>query len=218
MFVGVLQAERNLADDFASRADAHGAAFGRPDANKALQIDAIDILHHEEVDAARLARVVGSFDIRDALSGIDRLLHLAEEAADRLGVVQVAMRQDFDGDDLIEINLTCLVNHAHAAATQFFLQLVVAQPAGLNDAVKDRVDEFRIFGKADAVILHLHERLRPLAEVELDFQQFAQQPVALFRRRPHQELLDHRRLARRDKPSQTRRTLGRCATWAKRAS
>ncbi len=194
MLMGMLQAEGSLADDFTRRADAHGAARRRTDANEALQVDAIDIFHHQEMDAARLAGVVSSDDVRMA-ERADRL-HLSKEAANSLRVVQVAVRQDFDGNDLVEIDLPCFVNHAHAAAAKFLLQLVVAQPAGFYGAVEDRVDKLRIFGKADAVIFHLHERLRPLAEVEFNFQQFAQQPVAFFRRGSQQVFLDHRRLAR----------------------
>ena len=194
MFVGVLQPQRRLADDLARRADPQRAAQRRAGGDELLQVDAVDELHHQEMDAAGLARVVGPHDVR-MVQPADRL-HLATEAADRLGIVQVAVGKDLEGDGLIEIDLPGLVDDAHAAVAQFLQQFVVAQAARFYDPPEDALDQLRALGKSAAILLQLHEGPAPLAEVELDLQQFPQQAVALAGRGLEQYLFDQRGLAR----------------------
>ena len=171
-----------------------GPPGGRAHADELLQVDAVDELHHQEMDAAGLARVVGPHDVR-MIQPSDRL-HLAAETADRLGIVQVTMGKDFQGDRLVEIDLPGLVDDAHAAAAQFLQQFVVAQAARLDDAAEDALDQVGALGKSAAILFQLQKVAAPLAEVEFDLQQFPQQAVALAGRGLEQNLFDQRRLAR----------------------
>ena len=170
MFVGVLKPQCRLADDLARRADAKRTAGRHVHADELLQVDAVDELHHQEMDAAGLARVVGPHDVR-MIQSSDRL-HLAAEAADRLGIIQVAMGKDFQGDRLVEIDLPGLVDDAHAAVAQFLQQFVVAQAARFDDPAENALDQLGAFGKSAAILFQLQKGPAALAEVEFDLQQF----------------------------------------------
>ena len=62
MLVGVVQSEADLPHQFTSQADGQRAALRNPSA----QIDAVDELHHQEMSAVGLGRIVGRDDIRMA--------------------------------------------------------------------------------------------------------------------------------------------------------
>ncbi len=179
MFVGMLQAQGRLADDLARRTSPQRPARRPAHADELLQVDAVDELHDQELDAARLAGVKGPHDVR-MIQSSDRL-HLAAETAQRLGIIKVTVRQDLQGDRLVEIDLAGLVDDAHAAATEFLQQFVVAQPAGLDDPAEDAFNQIGAFRKAAAVLFHLQECPAPLAKVEFDLQQFREQTVLLAR-------------------------------------
>ena len=208
MFVGVLQAQRRLADDLACRADAQRAARRLGHADELLQIDAIDVLHRQEMDPAGLARVVGPHDVR-MIQPADRL-HLATEAADGLGIVQVAVGQDLQGHDLVEVDLPGLVDDAHAAVADFLQQFVVAQAAGLDDPAEDAFDQFGAFGKSAAIIFHLQEvpeRWRKSSSISSNSPSSRSRSLG---RGLEQDLFDQGRACPPGRPSRTGRRPGRC--------
>ncbi len=194
MFVGMLEPQGRLADDLAGRSHSQGTARRRANADELLQIDAVDELHHQKLDAAGLARVVSPHDVR-MIQPSDRL-HLAAEAGDRLIVVQITMGKDFQGHRLVEEDLPSLVDDTHAAAAQFLQQFVVAQAARFDDPAKDALDQVRALGKSAAVLFKLQKGPAALAEVQFDLQQFPQQAVALAGRGLEQDLFDQRGIAR----------------------
>src|SRR5271154_4542515 len=60
-----------------------------------------------------------------------RCLRLAAEADGRVVVELITAKHHFDADDTVERDLPRLVNHAHAAASDFLQQLIVAEIADL---------------------------------------------------------------------------------------
>ncbi len=89
------------------------------------QIQPIDVLHNQHGRAVDLAGIESLDDVRvgEPADG----LHLAFEAADGLAVAHAATGQHLDGHNAIEFHVQCLIDPAHAAAAQFFEDLVFAQ-------------------------------------------------------------------------------------------
>ena len=177
MFVGMLKPQRRLADDFARRTNPKRTARGHPRADELLQVDAVDELHDQEMHAAGLARVVGLDDVRMAQPS-DRL-HLPPETADRLGIIEKPMGKDFQGNDLVEIDLPGLVDNAHAAMAQFLQQFVVAQATRFDGSPEYGLDQVGTLGESDAILFKLEKIAAPLAEIEFDFQQFPEQAISV---------------------------------------
>ncbi len=57
-------------------------------------------------------------------------LHLAFEAGDGVLIAQPAAGQNLDGHDAVQLGVQCLVDPAHAAAAEFFENLVFAEHLG----------------------------------------------------------------------------------------
>ncbi len=94
------------------------------------QIVAVDVLHHEKVDALGLARVVGGDDVGMLQPG--RGPNLAAEPADRVGRLHRLRRQDLQGHDPLHRAVAGLEDLPHPARADLFQHGVFAedQPAG----------------------------------------------------------------------------------------
>ena len=119
--IGDLQADL---DDLADRQ--------RPFRDARRQQFALDILHHDEVGAARLADVVGDGDVRRAEQrGRARLVQQARPA---FGIRLEVRRQEFQGDRTAETDILRTIHFAHAAGAKALADAIV-----LNGRTNQRV-------------------------------------------------------------------------------
>ena len=115
------EAERGLVDDLRGRADGD-LVFALEQGAERL---AFDKLHDEERLALVFADVVDLDDVR--IIQCRHAARFAQEAFLHALVVRQRIRQDLDGDIAVERGLVSLVDHAHAATTQFGNDVVVSQ-------------------------------------------------------------------------------------------
>jgi len=92
--------------------------FDRPARDAMLERDAIEKLHDQEGMPILLSDLMNSADIRmiERRSG----LRLALKTRQSLRVFDNVVGQKFQGDETMKGNVLSLVNHAHAAAAEFF--------------------------------------------------------------------------------------------------
>ena len=156
--VCVVQCVGDLADDLQRLSLAVDLAVGQ------LVIDgaALDVLHHEEVEAVGLADVDGLHDV--IVVEARRGPPFAVEALDELRVLAEAAREDFDCHNTVEADLPGAVDDGHRARPALVEQLVAGNLLGRAPA---RV----LAGPLDA------QELCPGQEAQVH-QHFADRPAA----------------------------------------
>ncbi len=107
----------------------------RPACDLVLEGLAVEQLHHDVRTAVFFADVVDRADVGMIQRG--RGLRLAPEAFERLRVAGQIFRKEFQGDEAAEIGVFRFVNHAHAAATEFF-DHAVARNHSADDGLRVR--------------------------------------------------------------------------------
>ena len=137
----------------------------------------MNVFHDQEVHSRGLARIERPDDVRMVQSA-DRL-HLAAEPSHGLGIVKVAVGQDFDGDCLAEQYVACPVDYAHASLAQLLQKFIVAQPAALHDVAENRLDLRSIVRKAAAVLFQAERFVALVPSRQFNFQQGPEQPLPL---------------------------------------
>ena len=88
-----------------------------------FQREAVEKLHGDEGLAVVLADVVDRADVRMVQGG--RRLGFALKTGERLRVAGNFFREEFQGDETMQAGVFGFVNHAHAAAAEFFHDAVV---------------------------------------------------------------------------------------------
>ena len=89
-----------------------------PRAQQMAQVHAVHKFHEQVIKSARLAEVVNGDDVR--MVQRRQRLRLACEALGKLRIAHPLGREQFQRDEAVQAFLTCLVNHAHAAAAEAF--------------------------------------------------------------------------------------------------
>ena len=84
-----------------------------------------DVLHHQKRDSVLFLNRVNRQDMR-MTDGCGRPC-LAEESSSGRGAVQQLISQDLDGHGAVQVRIECLPDHAHSAASQRLLNLVLSQ-------------------------------------------------------------------------------------------
>jgi hypothetical protein len=124
--VRVSQPARDAARDEHRQFDRQHAVLFRQPVRELLEIHPADELHGDEVDAARLAQMIGLDDVR--VDQVRDQFRLANEVVDEDLLVGEALANDFDGDALDEFTRAALlgfVNDPHSAFAQLANDLVV---------------------------------------------------------------------------------------------
>jgi hypothetical protein len=175
----------------------------------------LDQLHAEEVPTAVLTDLVNGHDVRVVQPG--RRFRLQPKTLHLGGRGQLRRQDHLEGDDAVQADLPRPVNHAHPAARDLFLQLVVAEAAEVGvgrgstglGAVKGRLagagaaGVFAADGPGEpgrvkvweTVPVVFRSRLLPATAAMKHVQQhqFPQQHRLLLRLRSRQEVLKARR-------------------------
>ncbi len=144
--------------------------------------------------AVGLAGVVSANDIR-MFQGPDRL-HLPFESGYGLRFVKIPLGQHFQSHGLVQVDLPCFVDDAHAAVAEYLLKLVVAKAEAFHDATEDRFDPIAQFGEPAEILFGAQKVPRALPVLQFDLQQLAEHTVALRRRHSLGECLDARAVSR----------------------
>ncbi len=121
MLVRVLQSAGRLQDAIQRLVQRQGTALR----DQQRQVGAIDVLHHEEVRAARFVGVVGNHDVGVCQPGSG--LDLPLESAQSLRRLHDLGRQDLQGDQPFHPPVLGLEHQSHAALAELVEDDVVAQ-------------------------------------------------------------------------------------------
>ena len=109
--------------DVASRA--HGRE--RLVANQRGEVLALDVIHREVILALLLAHFMNGDDVRMLQTGRSR--GFGAKSLDGFLARKLPGQDHFDGHDPVQADLPGLIDHAHAAAGNFFQEFVVAEAA-----------------------------------------------------------------------------------------
>src|SRR5690606_23187009 len=99
-----------------------------PAAQELAEIHAIHVLHEQVEEAVALAEVVHGDDVRMIQHG--ERLRLAGETLSKLRIALPLRREHLQSDETTERFLPRLVHHAHAAATEAFVDLEFREVRG----------------------------------------------------------------------------------------
>ncbi len=102
---------------------------------KLPEIRAVHVLHDDVVQAAGFAEVVNVDDVW--VIELRERAGFAAEARDEVRRERIDRRQDFQGDDAVEVPLARLVDDAHAAAPEHFQDLKLRQLPGHFGGIAD---------------------------------------------------------------------------------
>ena len=103
-----------------------------------MEIDSLDILHHNEVDRSSRFEVKGAGDIGVAEPG--RSLRLASEPGQIGTLFDAFDRQNLDGHLVVERGVLRHIDTAHATGTQQSQQFVLAQQETLVPTLSQLFD------------------------------------------------------------------------------
>ncbi len=105
--------------------------------HKRLEVDAIDILHYEVVNVLFVIDVVGQHDV--GMVQQRGRFRLAVKSRQVRRIVDALLRQDFDGDQPLHLDVFCQIHAAHAAAAQVAQQFVLSKEETLVPSLEKLV-------------------------------------------------------------------------------
>ena len=154
LLMRVFQPERRLPRDLASIRDRQRTARFRD----AVQIESLDIFHHQEVRPIHFARIGRLHDCR--MTELPDDAHLALKPRDRLLITKTSGGQQLHRDQSIQSSMHCFVNRPHAARTDCFQQPIISEHGRL---IRSRISILVTDGVETDTVNHTgrsHARLR----------------------------------------------------------
>src|SRR6185436_6401152 len=104
--------------------------------NMRLQVDPIDVLHHDELSRAVLAILVDGADV--GVTNLARQFYLGLEAAQQVGCLVGRGPQYLDGHSLVEFTIVGSIHDPHAASAEALLDLVPVGEEGAGSEGRDQ--------------------------------------------------------------------------------